>query len=403
MLTTKKFFLTVAILIIPTILCALLYNTGGTAYSKYIHIIGVHSNRIYNLDSNVSAKNVLSTNSTFVRQMNNENHTVHMSAVNISSQPSPSPPPSSSRTTLATVPPPQQCIKGHVQKEIQKIIPSFDLKTPIFLTPSYKTWNSFEDMMKLGFPYGVKNDVSTIDNIMNLLTEAGKPDRFGEPSSVCRRCILVANGGVSLGKRLGKVIDSYDIVIRMNTGPVARYEKDVGQKTSFRLIYPESALNTYDPASDIVFLAYTSNDVKWLEAILQKKDPRKLNLSFWKGVPSSISKNASQVRFLNPAIHEVTRSHLETKSRPSCGAVALELALNYCDHVDITGFGYDTNLPIHYYQSKTGVVANGIHSWSTEKKYILRLLYCGVIGRDLSGLYAKEARLQGHSFRCDSS
>ena len=42
-------------------------------------------------------------------------------------------------------------------------------------------------------------------------------------------------------KGLGKTIDKFPIVIRVNRAPIIGFERDVGSRTDIRVLYPESA------------------------------------------------------------------------------------------------------------------------------------------------------------------
>ena len=47
---------------------------------------------------------------------------------------------------------------------------------------------------------------------------------------VNKSCVIVGNGGSLRGSGLGKRIDSYDVVARMNSFRIFGYEEDVGNK-----------------------------------------------------------------------------------------------------------------------------------------------------------------------------
>ncbi|XP_013862033.1 alpha-N-acetyl-neuraminyl-2,3-beta-galactosyl-1,3-N-acetyl-galactosaminide alpha-2,6-sialyltransferase [Austrofundulus limnaeus] len=52
----------------------------------------------------------------------------------------------------------------------------------------------------------------------------------------CNQCALVSSSGQMLGAGAGSEIDSTGCVIRMNNAPTAGYEKDVGSRTSVRVV-----------------------------------------------------------------------------------------------------------------------------------------------------------------------
>lgn len=60
--------------------------------------------------------------------------------------------------------------------------------------------------------------------------------------------------------------------IRLNNGPVRGYEDDVGNKTTMRFFYPESASYNpelhNEPGTLMVLVPFKQNDLRWLKEIL---------------------------------------------------------------------------------------------------------------------------------------
>ena len=47
---------------------------------------------------------------------------------------------------------------------------------------------------------------------------------------------VVSSAGSLLGSGLGNFIDSHDLVLRFNNAPTEQHERDVGRKTSIRIV-----------------------------------------------------------------------------------------------------------------------------------------------------------------------
>ncbi|XP_077865039.1 CMP-N-acetylneuraminate-beta-galactosamide-alpha-2,3-sialyltransferase 4-like [Saccoglossus kowalevskii] len=313
------------------------------------------------------------------------------------------------------------CTKGYTHRAIKRLVPTFDPDLPLFLNRDFRKWKDFDRLKETTEPYGFKYHVSFVEKLMQALP-GNTPNIMGNDMK-CRRCVIIASSGGSIGKHLGSLIDRYDVVIRMNDAPVRNYERDVGSITAFRMLYPESATAKRIDISDayIVFLPYKLSDYQWLYDVIKGKNPlKRIGAHFWKSVPKMFDKNVNKIRILNPYIHEEAKvyhlknnmciydsnyhhrsrlnkqfrhhhhyhhSRCQLMNRPSCGIVGIVMALHYCDHVDITGFSAyddDPNIPIHYYDPELKKPRNTVHDWTSEQRYLNKLLKCGVIERDLT-------------------
>uniref|UniRef100_A0A669CM89 ST3 beta-galactoside alpha-2,3-sialyltransferase 1 n=1 Tax=Oreochromis niloticus TaxID=8128 RepID=A0A669CM89_ORENI len=108
----------------------------------------------------------------------------------------------------------------------------------------------------------------TLESVFQTITpiadvEEPRPDR-------CRSCAVVGNSGNLRGSHYGPMIDAHDIVIRINRGRTKGYETDVGSKTTYHVMYPESAARLENTTS-LLFFPFKTSDFLWL---LKASNPR---------------------------------------------------------------------------------------------------------------------------------
>lgn len=241
---------------------------------------------------------------------------------------------------------------------------------------------------KLDLPYGTRRGERYLDLAFKRLPKCDLPDEIKNIS--CKRCVVVGNGGVLRNSTLGKKIDSYDVIIRMNDGPVLGYEEDVGQKTTFRLCYPESIFSEalhYDPNTTVVLMMFKPHDAKWLSELLMNK--RVSTYGFWRKPAMNLIYRPHQMRILNPFIlRQVSQDILnfpttfpktEKPKHPTTGIIAITLAFHMCNEVHIAGFKYNLtslNTTLHYYGNETMsvMVQNEYHNVSAEQMFLRGLV-----------------------------
>ncbi|XP_062927427.1 lactosylceramide alpha-2,3-sialyltransferase-like isoform X2 [Mobula hypostoma] len=256
-----------------------------------------------------------------------------------------------------------------------------------------------------GPPFGFRGCEEQLQEAAELLPQSsgGIPEEL-VPSG-CKRCIVVGNGGILAGSRLGPFIDRHSIVIRLNNGPVSDHSRDVGTKTTLRIMYPEGAIKLpqeYDPDSLLVVAPFKCTDLTWLKAMV-RKEPLSLwqKLWFWQSVPELIPLEPHNYRILNlDIIKETAIIYLGfpeptyiwwrwNQAIPTLGMTSVITALLLCDEVNLAGFGYDMhqpNLPLHYYEAigMDAMNSQAVHNVNREKLFLASLVKGNVVN-DLTG------------------
>lgn len=258
-----------------------------------------------------------------------------------------------------------------------------------------------EEIFKYPPPFGYLDMKEYLKEVLDLLP----PSEEEHEGRECRRCVVIGNGGILKGLGLGPLLNQFNVIIRLNSGPVQDFSADVGNRTSFRMSYPEGAPRVWeDTGSDLKFVAviYKLVDFHWLRAMITKTTVSLWDwLFFWQKVPVTVPIEAPQFRLLNPEIIRETAQillHYPTPRKrlwgwdqnvPTLGVSALNLATYICDEVSLAGFGYNLsqkNAPLHYYDelSITAMLKEAMHDIQTETALLKQLVMSGTI-TDLTG------------------
>ncbi|XP_078282656.1 CMP-N-acetylneuraminate-beta-galactosamide-alpha-2,3-sialyltransferase 4 isoform X3 [Rhinoraja longicauda] len=255
----------------------------------------------------------------------------------------------------------KDCKIGYSNTYSQRVISNFTRNTQLFLTLNDVWWKEKTHPVH-DLPYGIKGTEQSITRILAKI-------HYDMPESITR----------------------------INDAPVRGYETDVGNKTTLRFFYPESAgLNPKfenNPNTLLVFLPFKQVDTRWLSAILYNE--KRTSKGFWKPPPMVWEANPSNIRILNPYyIHQAATKLLKIPLKvppksnqkpvhPTSGFLAITVAVNYCDEVHVAGFGYpitQRDTPIHYYDKTTmKAMTNSEHNITHEQLFLKKLVDAGAI------------------------
>ncbi|XP_061582402.1 lactosylceramide alpha-2,3-sialyltransferase-like isoform X1 [Cololabis saira] len=262
-----------------------------------------------------------------------------------------------------------------------------------------------DDLFTYRPPFGFKNLRGKVEDLLQLLPGSHSATLPEKTSGKCRRCVVVGNGGILKGLELGPLINRFDIIIRLNRGPLGEFSADVGNRTSIRMSYPEGTpLRWVDTDADTLFVAvvYKKIDFSWISAMINKlRVPLWDWFFFWQKVPDQVPLEPQRFRLLNPQVIRETALDLLKypqptqrlwgwdQNVPTLGVSALNLASLLCDEVSLAGFGYNLSqqgVPLHYYdQLPLSVMQQEkMHNVDSETQFLQSLLADGAI-TDLTG------------------
>ncbi|XP_059899364.1 CMP-N-acetylneuraminate-beta-galactosamide-alpha-2,3-sialyltransferase 1-like isoform X1 [Gadus macrocephalus] len=242
-----------------------------------------------------------------------------------------------------------------------------------FLTPQSNL--SAKDFLWWKKLQGDPNDLAAFKRVVDKVFKLF-PDGKGfmdSGSQRCRSCSVVGNSGNLLASHNGALIDFSDFVFRMNGAPTKGYEEHVGKKTTFHIMYPESAVDLTDNRTHLMLVPFKTLDLQWLISAFTTGSIKFTYLP----VKAKINANKDLVRILNPQfikyVYEVWLRN--SGGYPSTGFLGLMLAIHICEEVNVFGFGADQNGNWRHYweELKDKRLRTGLHSGTEEYRLIQKL------------------------------
>lgn len=216
----------------------------------------------------------------------------------------------------------------------------------------------------------IKADIFKLFPARPPVVEPG-PDR-------CRTCAVVGNSGNLRRSHYGKLIDDHNHVFRINFGVTKNFEEDVGNRTTHRVMYPESAMDLNN-STHLVLFPFKILDMQWLVSVFTTGNYRRS----YAPLKKFLKGNKNLVMVVNPAFMKyVHETWLQKKGRyPSTGFMTVVLALHLCDQVSVFGFGADSDGNWNHYWEilRNKNLHTGPHPGSVEYDMITKLAIQGKI------------------------
>ncbi|KAM7272239.1 hypothetical protein ACFE04_026902 [Oxalis oulophora] len=248
----------------------------------------------------------------------------------------------------------------------------------------YQYWNDFRRDLndwarKKRFQADIMMDLvrlvkNPIDSHYGLSVESVS----GIGSKKYKSCAVVGNSGILLRTEYGKLIDSHEIVIRLNNARIERYEQNVGAKTNISFINSNilhlcgrrDGCYCHPYGSNVPIIMYICQPVHFLDYTVCKlshKAPILITDPRFDVLCGRIVKYYSIKRFLeerNTTIETWWPTHDGSMFHYSSGMQAVMLALGICDKVSIFGFGKSAAAKHHYHTNQKAEL--GLHDYEAE-------------------------------------
>ncbi|CAK6435252.1 unnamed protein product [Pipistrellus nathusii] len=244
----------------------------------------------------------------------------------------------------------------------------FNLSTPVLLWGGLLTPQLWDQLTQLRGPYSWRGlSREALASTLRLLNGSESAQLFPGATAAsreprCRRCAVVANGGILRGSRQGRRIDAHDYVFRLNGAVIAGFERDVGTKTSFygfTVNTMKNSLHNYGrlgfrsvprgPGLRYIFIPTGIRDYLMLRsALLGEPVPEgpdkgdRPEAYFGPNAPAGTLKllHPNFMHYLKDRFLNSSLIRLDAKGiyMPSTGALMLLTALHTCDQVSAYGF-----------------------------------------------------------------
>ncbi|NWU78254.1 SIA7E sialyltransferase, partial [Onychorhynchus coronatus] len=181
----------------------------------------------------------------------------------------------------------------------------------------------------------------------------------------CKSCALVTSSGHLLGGKQGGRIDETECVIRMNDAPTRGYGRDVGNRTSLRVIAHSSIQRILRNRNELLNMSHGAVFIFWGPSSYMRRDGKGLvynNLQLMNQILPQLKaymiSRHKMLQFDDLFKRETGKDRKISNTWLSTGWFTMAIALELCDRINVYGmvppdFCRDPNhlsVPYHYYE-----------------------------------------------------
>ncbi|KAA0714263.1 Alpha-N-acetylgalactosaminide alpha-2,6-sialyltransferase 5 [Triplophysa tibetana] len=182
----------------------------------------------------------------------------------------------------------------------------------------------------------------------------------------CKSCALVTSSGHMTGSNRGAEIDNMECVIRMNDAPTRGYERDVGHRTSLRVVAHSSMQRVLRNRHELLNSSLETFFIFWGPGNYMRGDGKGLvynNLRLMKQTMPELQvyiiSHEQMLHFDELFKKETGKDRRRSNSWLSTGWFTMAIAMEICDRINVYGMiGPDfckssnskPSVPYHYYE-----------------------------------------------------
>ncbi|XP_070546743.1 alpha-2,8-sialyltransferase 8E-like [Ptychodera flava] len=216
------------------------------------------------------------------------------------------------------------------------------------------------------------------------------PKKIPYEKKMFKKCSVVGSGGILLGSKCGKFIDTADFVMRMSFAEVTTYNDDVGLKTDLVTLNPSLLCSNYsglDERGAVRFKDYAKQQYKNAPVYTSPFSYRGLTTELSFKAHDTLKPENIKVFFAHPDFIYTMRKFYQQKNiketRVTTGLILITAAVSFCEEVHVYGFWPFSEDPdgktLNYHYFDAYSYPNYLHNMTAEFKMLVDLHNKGVI------------------------